>query len=100
MQATYDKEGFQFKRFKCLSTIGTVIEFEDDSEPEPFVNGLLRGSLNTVNVVETKNGFGLRVFSFDASEENSKQRIADYYKAVLTMRQADLNEAEHFIHVS
>ncbi|MDA9472239.1 hypothetical protein C240_2434 [Enterococcus sp. 5H] len=56
----------------------------------------MKDSLNTVSVVETKNGFGLRVYTIHDSEKKSKQRIADYYKAVLTMREADLNEAKQF----
>ncbi|PZL77505.1 hypothetical protein CI088_01510 [Enterococcus plantarum] len=95
-QITYDKEGFQVKKFKILTKTDTVIEFEDNSEKETVKNGLLKDSLNTVRVVETNNGFGLRVYTIHESKEQSKQRIADYYKAVLTMREADLNEAKQF----
>lgn len=95
-QVTYDKEGFNVKKFEIINITDSAIEYEDNSEKEPFKNGLLKDSLNTVRVVETTNGFGLRVYTIHDSKEKSKQRIADYYKTVLTMREADLHEAKQF----
>lgn len=71
-QVTYDKEGFNVKKFEIINTTDSVIEYEDNSEKEPFKNGLLKDSLNTVRVVETTNGFGLRVYTIHDSKEKSK----------------------------
>ncbi|WP_033790701.1 hypothetical protein [Enterococcus faecalis] len=98
-EMTYDAvAGFTIKKFKCVGSTNTVIEFEDDSDSHKgtFLNGLLKASLETVRVVDTDNGFGLRVYSVHASDEKLKEIISNYYQAILDSRERDFNEAIDF----
>lgn len=72
------------------------IEFENDSVEKPYKDGISKDALNSVYTTETELGLALCVFTIDESIKQSKQRIVDYSKSIISMMEKDLEEYKEF----